>query len=351
MEKNIRVSVIVPIYNVEKYLSKCINSLLAQIYKNIEIILVDDGSTDNSSYICDKYAKIDSRIKVIHKQNGGSSSSREAGIAAITGDYVMFIDGDDWIDPETVEECINAIRKNEKVDCVLYSYTKEFPGKSIPMHIMDNDMEFTAEQAEDKVYRRLFGLVNDELKHPERMDNIVSCCMKLYRRDIAKKGRYFDNRVVGSSEDTLFNMYALYNCGAIVYIDKCFYHYRKIETSFTNAYRAELDKKWNVLFNTMQGILDEKGLPEKYQYALNNRIALSITGIGMNELANKNATVFQKYCKIRRYLKNPFYHEKCKELPVDTMPMIWKIFFTCCKCKCSVAVYFMLIGMTQLRKR
>lgn len=345
------VSVIVPIYNVENYLGGCIESLIVQTYKNIEIILVDDGSTDKSSYICDEYAIRDSRIKVVHKQNGGPSSSREAGIYIATGDFIMIVDGDDWIEPETVEECINVIRKREDVDCVFFSYTKEFPGKSIPMHIMDNDMEFTAKQAEDKVYRRLFGLADDELNHPERMDNIVSCCMKLYRQDVAKKGRYFDNRVVGSSEDTLFNMYALYDCKSIVYIDRCFYHYRKVETSLTNAYRAELDEKWNVLFNTMKRIIDEKNLSEKYQHALNNRIALSIIGIGMNELANEKASIFQKHRKIRRYLRDSLYHEKCKAISVNRMPIVWKIFFFCCKCRCSMVVFIMLMGMTQLRKR
>ena len=94
------ISVIVPIYNRELYLEKCIESIVSQTYSNLEIILVDDGSPDNCPAICDEWAKKDSRIKVVHKENGGVASARNAGLSAATGDYVAFVDGDDFIAPE-----------------------------------------------------------------------------------------------------------------------------------------------------------------------------------------------------------------------------------------------------------
>lgn len=109
MKELYTVSIIVPIYNIESYLVQCIQSLIKQTYKKIEIILVDDESTDNSGKICDIYANRDNRIRVIHKENGGLSSSREAGISVATGDYIMFVDGDDWIDINTVECCMRNI--------------------------------------------------------------------------------------------------------------------------------------------------------------------------------------------------------------------------------------------------
>lgn len=351
MIENYKVSIIVPIYNVEKYLEECIDSLIKQTYRNIEIILVDDGSKDSSGIICDKYAKIDNRVIVIHKENGGQSSAREAGIFASSGEYIMTVDGDDWIDIDTVEVCINEINKYDDIDCVIYSYMKEFPNNSVPMHIMDNSIVFSPKEAEDKVYRRLFGLLSEELRHPERMDNIVSCCMKLYKSEVAKKGRFFDIKVIGSSEDNLFNMYALHNCGTVVYIDRCLYHYRKIETSSTRTYRQDLEKKWGVLFSIMEEIIKEKNLPEKYLDALSNRIAFSIIGVGMNEIGNKNKTYLEKIKKIKKYLKSSCYRKACKKLTVKNMPVIWKMFFYCCKYQMSIPVYFMILGMTQLRKR
>lgn len=106
-----KISVIIPVYKVEKYLSKCVDSVLSQTYKNLEVFLVDDGSPDNCGKICDEYAKKDERVKVIHKQNGGVSSARNAGLEVCTGDYITFVDSDDWIEPTYVEELYNAIKK------------------------------------------------------------------------------------------------------------------------------------------------------------------------------------------------------------------------------------------------
>ena len=106
------ISIIVPVYKVEKYLDKCVESIVEQTYKNLEIILVDDGSPDNCSAMCDEWAQKDSRIKVIHKENGGLSSARNAGLDACTGDYIGFVDSDDWIEPDMYEYLLNISMKN-----------------------------------------------------------------------------------------------------------------------------------------------------------------------------------------------------------------------------------------------
>ena len=110
--ESILISVIVPVYNVESYISKTIESILAQTYKNIEIILVDDGAKDNSGKICDEYAQKDNRIKVIHKENGGLSSARNAGMKIMQGEYVCFVDSDDWVSPNFVERMLACISKS-----------------------------------------------------------------------------------------------------------------------------------------------------------------------------------------------------------------------------------------------
>lgn len=103
------ISVIVPIYNVEKYLARCVDSIVNQTYKNLEIILVDDGSPDRCPQVCDDYAEKDSRIKVVHKKNGGLSDARNAGMAVATGEYISFIDSDDWIETSMFELLLNNI--------------------------------------------------------------------------------------------------------------------------------------------------------------------------------------------------------------------------------------------------
>ena len=117
------VSVIVPVYNVEKYISQCINSILKQTYSNIEVILVDDGSTDDSSSICDEYMKDNPKIRAYHKNNGGLSDARNYGIDRASGEYILFVDSDDLIRPNLISLAMNAIKKNS-LDIVFFSYYK-----------------------------------------------------------------------------------------------------------------------------------------------------------------------------------------------------------------------------------
>lgn len=118
-----KVSIIVPVYNTELYLERCVNSLCEQSYKNIEICLIDDGSTDNSARICDSLSLKDNRIKVIHKKNQGVSIARKCGIEMSTGDYIAFVDSDDWVAPTLISECLDVVLSTES-DIVIYNYKK-----------------------------------------------------------------------------------------------------------------------------------------------------------------------------------------------------------------------------------
>lgn len=115
IDDKILISVVVPIYNVEKYLNKCVDSLLNQDYSNLEIILVDDGSTDSSGKIVDEYKEKNKNIKVIHKENGGLSSARNAGLKEAIGQYIIFIDSDDWIDTKMISTLFNLIKKMMRI--------------------------------------------------------------------------------------------------------------------------------------------------------------------------------------------------------------------------------------------
>lgn len=135
--KNPDISIIVPVYNVEKYLPQCLESLINQTYANIEIICVNDGSTDNSLEILDKYAKRDSRIIVINQKNSGVSVARNAALKIISGKYLMFVDGDDWIELNNCETAYNLIEKYN-ADVVMWSYIREYPNKALKktFHLM-----------------------------------------------------------------------------------------------------------------------------------------------------------------------------------------------------------------------
>lgn len=348
---NPSVSIIVPVYNVEKYIGECVESLLNQSYENLEIILVDDGSTDSSGNICDKYAEDDKRIKVIHKPNGGLSSSREAGIFSASGDYCMIVDSDDWIDKETVSECVERMGATDGCECVLFSYVKEYPGASIPVHIFEGDQTFFGKDGEDKVYRRLFGLVDDELSHPELLAPVGSCCMKLYRTEDARRGRYYHTNEVGSAEDALFNMYALHGVRNYIYIDKPYYHYRKTETSLTATYRPRLREQWNRLYDIIEGIIDEKNLGEKYKAAFSNYIALNVIGAGMNEFSCKERGFFGKRRKVKEYLKDERVRCALSNLDVKKMPLKWRTFMFFARHRCAFMLTFMFLAIRIMKKK
>ena len=345
------VSIVVPIFNVEKYLDDCVKSLIDQTYTKLEIILVDDGSTDASSKICDKYAEQDDRVKVIHKENGGLSSSRECGINAATGDYLMIVDGDDWLDCDTVENCILVMHSDSRCECVMFSYVKEYPESCIPVHVIDGDQSYYGDEAEDKVYRRLFGLVGEELSHPERLAAMGSCCMKLYKTEIARRGKYYHTNEVGSAEDVLFCMHALYGVKGFVYIDKPFYHYRKTRTSLSATYRPRLREQWNRLYDIMAEIIEEKKLSDKYKEAHSNYIALNIIGAGLNEFSNKSASFWKRKKRIKQYLSDERVHNALVALDRSKMPLKWKIFMFFARHKMAFMLYTMFLAIQVLKKK
>ena len=220
-----KVSVIVPVYRAEDYLQQCVESILTQTYSNLEAVLVDDGSPDKCPILCDIFAEADVRVQVIHKKNEGAALARKAGLEAATGEYVLFIDCDDWLEANTISDCLD-IAHRDNAYCVMFGYVREYPQKSIHNPLFPQGFSCDLAQSEKCVHRRIVGPVGKELCEPQRVDNLSSFCMRLMKTEIARKGIFISERIVGTSEDTIFNLYALDGC-KISYINKCFYHYRK----------------------------------------------------------------------------------------------------------------------------
>ena len=225
-----KVSIIVPIYNVEKYLRECVDSILAQTHKDIEVILVDDGSPDNCGKICDDYSKKDSRIKVVHKPNGGLSSARNAGLDVATGDYIMFIDSDDFIDSNMVEFLLGTKRKTSAdIVCCGMSRYRDGALYIIPETTSKNDIE---------VYDKITAL-----KKLVLTDVDCSSCNKLYAKELINEIRF---KVGRNNEDKPFLFELYQKCNAVAYTNKVFYYYRVTEGSITNTMN---EKSFDVLKN------------------------------------------------------------------------------------------------------
>ena len=210
MEQTPMVSIIVPVYNVAPYLRQCMDSLINQTYRNIEIICVNDGATDESGAILAEYAAKDSTIKVISQKNAGLSAARNVGFSFATGDYVMYVDSDDWIDLETCETAV-AIAVKHKADIVFWPYIRESQNAQRPKTLFYDDyIVFDEEEFFTQVYETIVGLHGAFLKHPENADTLVTAWGKLYRRALLIKNNaeFVDTKEIGT-EDALFNMQAL----------------------------------------------------------------------------------------------------------------------------------------------
>lgn len=343
MEDTPKISIVVPVYNVEAYLPQCLDSLINQTYENLEIICVNDGSTDGSSQILQQYAEIDNRVQVIMQENQGLSGARNTGMKHATGKFMMFVDSDDWIDIKTCEYAISAAEEMN-ADLVFWSYTREFQATSKNRILFWDDGEiFDKKRLREEIHRRQCGLIGEELNHPETADSLVTAWGKLYSsvKLRSSKTEFVDTKIIGT-EDALFNLYALGNFERAVYIKKPLYHYRKTNgTSLTSNYKPKLSCQWNCLFDMMQEYVERKHLPDEYNQALRNRISLSVVGLGLNSL-NAPVSSWEKIGMIKRIISNQRYREAVRTLQLNYFPIHWKVFYLCAKLRNAAGVYILL---------
>lgn len=203
------ISVIVPVYNVEKYLDKCLDSLVNQTYKNLEIILVNDGSTDNSSIICNNWSIKDNRIKVIDKANGGLSDARNVGIDNSNGEYIVFVDSDDWIDINFISSLYVQIDKYE-ADIAASTIVKSYDDHEETQPINDEKRVFTSEEAMDTL---LSG-----------RDFCAVAWNKLYKRNIIGSIRFPVGKI---HEDEFFTYKVIANAKKLILVPEAIYYYRQ----------------------------------------------------------------------------------------------------------------------------
>lgn len=218
------ISVVVPVYKVEEYLDQCVQSILDQSYKHMEIILVDDGSPDNCPALCDKYAERDNRVQVIHKPNGGLSSARNCGLMAATGQYVLFVDSDDyWINNDLVSKLVEVVEKHNDAEIVFFGRTSFFVDKTFTSASIDTT--------------KINGKPSLEVLHYLLGKNtfVSSACQKLVDRELLiNNNLYFKDGLLSEDWDWTISLYQ--NVRHYYAIDKNWYGYRKRAGSITETF-------------------------------------------------------------------------------------------------------------------
>lgn len=262
--KNKLLSIIVPVYNVEQYLSKCIESIIQQTYDNYELILVDDGTPDNSGLICDNYAKQFSQIKVIHKANGGLSSARNAGLDIAKGEYIAFVDSDDWIEPTIYSDMIDCIEKYscDLVECginlVYENYVKPYDSTLDIYEVIDGK----------EALRRHLDIFNRTNQSIPR----TAVWSKLFKRSFWENNRFPEGEI---HEDYLLTCMALYESSIVGIIHKGLLNHLTcnpnsiVNTRFSkrDLYKEkQLKFRINYLDSQQEHLLKSKAIEDYYNY-------------------------------------------------------------------------------------
>lgn len=276
--KNPLVSIIVPAYNAERYISATIDSLINQTYNNLEIVVIDDGSSDGTHTILTDFARRDDRVKIINQKNSGQSAARNTGLKECHGDLITYVDSDDWLSIEAIERIVKAF--NEDVDIVMYDYVREFPSASKVRKILaSSQLCLSPKELNDYILAHLFGPSTNEKILPDRLEVFNPLWNKTYRKNILDSTSMVDLCEIGSSEDLLFNINAFYKSRGCKYIPEPLYHYRRtVAESTTRAYRAKLTNQWIHLFSLIEK-LDSNG---NYKQNIKNREAISLLFLGIN---------------------------------------------------------------------
>ena len=332
--KNIKVSVVVPVYNVEKYLDECILSIANQTYKYLEIILVDDGSPDNCPKICDDWAKKDIRIKVIHKKNAGLGNARNTGIENATGDYICFVDSDDTIDNNAIETCCNKLI-DFNYDIIHFGFKKmDLNGNVFKIHptTVLNDKYIGIDEIKKILPCLVIGMPN------EISFNVnLSACMCLINMNLINKikWRFVSERDI-ISED-VYSLLQLYkNIHSCYILKDTFYSYRLNPKSLTTTYREDRYEKVKTLHKELIDIYPENKLMiKRFDY-----LFLSYTIACIKSIVSCKKIRQYKFKEIKKIIYDNYFASLIKKyISIETLKR--KIYFKCILLKNVRLVYFL----------
>lgn len=318
------VSIIIPIYNVEKYLENCVNSVINQSYSNLEIILVDDGSPDNCPKMCDDFSIIDKRIKVIHKKNAGLGLARNSGLEIATGEYVIFVDSDDWIDLDTVEKMLSIAQK-DNCDFIVAGFNRQYDENKI---ISSNKCTDVIEiiKKSDIQEKILYPILGSLSKNSNDVEREMCVWTNMYKLSIIRDSNIiFANEREFLSEDLLFNINYIMKINSAALVPYCFYHYRLNHVSLTNAYRKN---RFSLLCNLYK---HEKDLLSKYNIWSDAQERVYRTFImkarnAIRILVNsKNLSFSKKYTHLKKILNNEILIEILSKYPINSYKMSLKV--------------------------
>lgn len=320
-----KISIIVPIYNVEKYLDRCMQSLLNQTLKDIEIIMVDDGSPDSCPKLCDEYARKDQRVKVIHKENGGLGYARNSGLDVATGNFVAFVDSDDFVEKLMYERLYNAaVKENADVAyCNHFIFLTATGSVENPYAPFEKDTTFRGAEVVDEV---MMNMIASAPEAATERKYYMSVWRGIFRRSVIGDLRFESERDY-LSEDILFQVALLQRVSAVTFVRNRLYYYRKNEISLTHAYRKDRVEKSIALYERLKKVV--RNVAAKSPDKWNIRLMKLLYGyFRFSLLSNISAAEAKKrdlkadFIKSCNYLESIGFYTK---YPISRLPLKHKL--------------------------
>ena len=296
-EENSLISIVIPVYNAEKYLGGCLNSIQNQTYKNFEVILVNDGSMDHSESICMDFVKVDTRFKYFTKVNGGASSARNFGLDNVTGDFITFIDADDWVDENHLEVLMNNIKENNS-DMAVSSIKKFDNVRNFEFRVYSKQEKYLLNY--NKLNREEFLVILPKLIHASNSYKIA--VSKLFKKELVTDVRFDESIVYGEDLDFFFKLYNKVN--SISYVDEVTYIYRLHDESSSSKFGQLHMEQELAIYKKMYERIEELGLPTiHYVNTLRNLLDYRKDYLDNRELYNEYVEFLEKIEKKITYPK------------------------------------------------
>lgn len=311
------VSVIVPVYNAERYLAECVDSILAQSLGDIEVILVDDGSTDVSPAMCDRYAAQDGQIICIHQENAGAAAARNRGLKVATGKYIAFVDSDDWIDRDMYETMVSAAEERN-CDLVICDCVKESEaGSQIYTHELPGGF-YDREAMVSRYFPQL--LMPDSMEYPVTISN----WLLLIRREIIEKNRLSFPEGMRFSEDLLFGSEVGYFSRSMTYLKGYTpYHYRQNPASVTHT---AFKDKWPLLLELHRRIRNSFEVKTEFDFIPQiQRCMLFFVYMAMNQRLTAKLPLKQFFKEAMTVLGHPEVREALTPIMISRLNISWKL--------------------------
>lgn len=334
------VSIVIPIYKVEKYLNRCINSIVNQTYSNLEIILVDDGSPDECPKMCDEWAMKDKRIKVIHKDNQGLGMARNTGIDFATGTYIVFFDSDDYVALETIEKAVDKIKKYN-ADIVLYGLNSiDSSGKIISEDIPKSDKEL---YSDEEIYRYILpNMIANDPVSGERLGYNMSASGAMYSLEMIKFHNWrFASEREFISED-FYSLLSLYrHVKRVTIIREALYFYCYNENSLTHVYDPGRYKRVCQCYDAMLKVMKECRYPTEVKVCLDSQYLGSVIA-SMKLIVGSQKNETEKYMEICDIVTDNFLQDVLLQMDVKNESRQRKALIFALKHKVVKIVYLML---------